>query len=80
MNNRPNNIQCNENTYLIINIISKLYTNTKLKNEAGIIMNNLIEKIEDLYGNKLIRGVIDYYILKYPPKEKKILKVLNAAW
>ena len=80
MKNRPDNIQYNENTYFIINTVSNLYTNKKVKNEAGIIMNNLIEKIEDLYGNKLIRGVIDYYILKYPPKEKKILKVLNAAW
>ena len=69
MKNRPNNIQYNENTYFIINTVSNLYTNKKLKNEAGSIMNNLIEKIEDFCGNKLIIGVIDYLFISIENNE-----------
>ena len=77
MKNRPNNIQYNENTYFIINTVSNLYTNKKLRKETGTIMNNLIEKIDDFCGNKLIIGVIDYLFISIENNECDIKSIIE---
>ena len=77
MKNRPNNIQFNENTYFIISTVSNLYTNKKLRNETGSIMNNLIEEIDDFCGNKLIIGVIDYLFISIENNECDIKNIIE---
>lgn len=77
MRNRPNNIQFNDNTYFVISTVSNLYTNKKLKNEAGTIMNNLIENIDDFCGNKLILGVIEYLFISIENNECDIKKIIE---
>ena len=77
MKNRPNNIQFNEDTYFIISTVSNLYTNKKLRNETGAIMNNLIEEIDDFCGNKLIIGVIDYLFISIENNECDIKNIIE---